>query len=95
MFTVQFTATVFNPDTEDNFNGWVDPAWNRYELRELADDVRTWTFDTLEEAEAFIEETIGSTRQDSEPKRYYYAEDSDFNRETGEDWSYCAVIEEF
>ena len=50
MIKVQFTATVFNPDTEETFNGWVDPQWNRFELRSEPTDVKVYEFETLAEA---------------------------------------------
>lgn len=94
MFIVQFTATVKNFDTEEDFNGWVDPLWNRFELRELADDVRSWDFDTLEEAIAFIDSEIGSVETRHAERGNYYAEDAEMNPESGEYWYYCGHVEE-
>lgn len=92
MIKVTFTATVFNPDTEETFNGWVDPKWNQFELRSEKEDVRTFEFDELHEALQFVESEIGAA--DSFDGHYYYAADSRMNLESGEDWSYCAVIEQ-
>lgn len=92
MIKVTFTATVYNPDTEETFNGWVDMKWNRFELRSEKEDVRTFEFDELHEALEFIESEIGAA--DSFDGHYYYAADSRMNLESGEDWSYCAVIEQ-
>jgi len=92
MFTVKFTATVFNPDTEETFNGWVDIRWNRFELRSLPGDVTTHTFDTRAEALHFIDSEIGSVGD--EQRGTFYAEDSRMNLESGEDWSYAAHLEE-
>lgn len=92
MFRVRFTATVHNFDTEEEFNGWVDPAWNRYELHSERDDVRSYEFDTLEEAEKYIEDTIGSFEHDGGSENYY-AEDVDQNLESGESWYRAGHVE--
>lgn len=92
MFAVRFTATVNNPDTEETFNGWVDPEWSMFELRTDKEDVRATECATHELAVEFIEETIGSVQTDD--RESYYAEDSRMNLESGEDWSYAAHIEE-
>lgn len=94
MIKVQFTATVFNPDTEETFNGWVDPQWNRFELRSEPTDVRTFEFDTRAEAEEFVESTIGVTGKGGYNGDTWYAEDSVFESMTGENWSYAAHITE-
>jgi hypothetical protein len=91
MVTVSFTATVYNPDTEEVFNGWVDINWNRFELRTEQTDVRVHQFDTLAEAEEFVESEIGPA--DSYENGHWYAADSVMNNESGEDWSYCAYFE--
>jgi hypothetical protein len=93
MFKVTYSATVFNPDTEDTFNGWVDMDWNRFELRTEEEDVRSKEFDTYEEAVQSIEDTIGSLQNDGGSSAYY-GEDSVFNNESGEDWHYCGHVEE-
>lgn len=92
MIKVQFTATVFNPDTEETFNGWVDPQWNRFELRSEPTDVKVYEFETLAEAEDFIESEIGVA--DSYNGDLWSAADSVTNTITGEEWSYTAAITE-
>lgn len=92
MFKVKFTATVFNPDTEETFNGWVDPNWAIMELRSEPTDVATFSFDTFDEAIEFIDKTIGSTTDNGDGT--FYAEDARTNLESGEDWSYAAHITE-
>lgn len=92
MVKVQFTATVFNPDTEESFNGWVDPSWNAFELRSDTEDVRTFEFDNMEDAMEFIEDAIGSMINTGHGT--YYAENVRMNAESGEEWSYAAHINE-
>lgn len=89
---VRFTATVFNPDTEETFNGWVDPQWSMWELRSTADDVRAFTFDDDVEAREFVRSEIGDF--DSFDGVSWYAADSKMNNDTGEDWSYAAHFTE-
>lgn len=90
MIKVQFTATVFNPDTEETFNGWVDPQWNRFELRSEPTDVKVYEFETRAEAEEFVESTIGVAGASGYDGVTWTAEDSVFEPMTGEDWSYAA-----
>jgi hypothetical protein len=92
MFDVRFTARVVNRDTEEEFNGWVSPSWNRYALYSEKEDVQVESFDTLEEAEKHIEDTIGSYVK--EQRGNYYAEDEDMNYESGEHWLRAGHIEE-
>jgi hypothetical protein len=92
MFTVLITADVLNPDTEETFNGYVSPKWSMYELRSEPTDVESVTFDTKAEAEAYVESTIGVA--DSYDGEYWYAADSKMNLESGESWTYQAVIRE-
>jgi hypothetical protein len=89
---VQYTASVLNPDTGDTFNGWVDPAWSRYELRSTEEDVRTFEYETLAEALADVESTVGP--YDSWDGESYYAADEDMNPESGEIWMYAAHFAE-
>ena len=91
MIKVQYTATVFNPDTEETFNGWVNPSWSMFTLWTLAEDVPTFEFETIAEAIEAIEGTIGAYRDNGDGT--FYAEDSRFHMESGEDWSYAAHIE--
>lgn len=91
MVKVQFTARVVNPDTEEEFNGWVDPKWNQYVLRSESTDVTAWEFETLSEAVAFIEAHIGMTEHESGSDTWYSA-DEDFHMESGESWHRAAHI---
>lgn len=91
-FGLQFTATVFNPDTEETFTGWVDMDWNRFELRSDASDVRMLKFEDRATAVRFIESEVGAIRDNGDGT--FYAEDSRMNLETGEDWSYAGHITE-
>lgn len=93
MFDVRFTATVKNFDTEDEFNGWVSPSWNRYGLYSEKEDVQVDSFDTLEEAVQHIEDTIGALEHD-EGSESYYSLDEDLNHESGEYWYRAGHIEE-
>ncbi len=90
MFTVLFTADVLNPDTEETFNGYVNPEYSMTQLFTEPTDVVSVTFDTRAEAEAYVEETIGAA--DSYDGEDWYAADS--HMESGEDWSYHAAIRE-
>jgi hypothetical protein len=92
MFTVLITADVYNPDTEETFNGYVSPKWSMFELRSEPTDVESVTFDSKHEAEEFVESTIGT--YDSYDGEIWYAADSKMNLETGEDWTYTAIIRE-
>jgi hypothetical protein len=89
---VVFTATVYNLDTEESFNGYVDPKWNRFELRSEESDVQSFEVENEAEALELIKSYIGEP--DSFDGEYFYAADSQMNNETGEDWSYCAVIKQ-
>lgn len=92
MFSVQFTADVFNPDTEEEFHGWLDPQWSKTQLFELDTDVKTYEFDTREEAEEFIESEIGVA--DSFDGEDWYSADAHMDLESGGNWSYHARITE-
>lgn len=92
MFKVQFTASVFNQDTEEEFHGWVDPKWSMTQLRTASTDVETFEFDTRAEAEEFIERTIGAA--DNFDGEDWYAADAHMDLQSGESWSYHARIEE-
>lgn len=92
MFKVKFSATVYNPDTEENFNGWVDPSYSMWTLFNVEDTPKVYEFDTKAEAEEFVESTIGSA--DNYDGEDWYAADSKMNLESGEDWSYAAHITE-
>lgn len=96
MQKVYITATVFDPSSEDTFNGWVDLNWARFELRTEKEDVRPQEYDPESDGtiEKFIESLIGSTEPVSVRGGTYYAEDSVMNPETGELWSYAAHVED-
>ena len=87
---VVFTASVYNPDTEEEFHGYVSPKWSMFELRSEESDVEVFEVETEDEALKLIEEHIGAA--DNFDGEDYYAADSRFNDETGEDWSYHARI---
>lgn len=94
MFRVRFTATVHNFASEEDFNGWVDMNWNRYELRTEREDVRFEDFDTLAEAEKHIEDTIGFFEHDGGSENYY-AQDADTSPEDEDEvWYRAGHIEE-
>ena len=92
MFTVTFTATVVNPDSEEEFHGYVNPKWSMHQLYTEPTDVESFAFDSRKEAEEFVESTIGVA--DNYDGEDWYAADSTMNLETGEDWSYHARISE-
>lgn len=96
MFEVRFTARVVNHDTEDEFNGWVSPNWNRYALYSNREDVSVETFETRAEAVQYIEDTIGELETDcgSEVMGNYYAADVDINHEAGEHWHRAGHVAE-
>lgn len=85
------TATVYNPDTEEQFNGWIDPSWSMFQLHENKEDVAPLEFDPEfdNSIEALIEETIGAI--DSTEDGKHYGADSPLH--DGEYWSYCAHVE--
>jgi hypothetical protein len=92
MFKVNFTASVKNFDTEEDFNGWVDPQWSMSTLHSEESDVRSWEFDTLEEAIKFIDSEIGSVETRYAERGNYYAQDSELHN--GEYWYYCGHVTE-
>lgn len=95
-FLVRFTGERITEESAAQGDaaerGWVNPSWSRTTLYAEQDKVPYTGFDTREEAEAFIESTIGSyTTDDGEN---YYADDSDLDKETGDYWKYAAHVEE-
>lgn len=84
---VKFTASVNNPDTEEEFHGYVDPQYSMWTLFEDEPE-RRFVFDTKAEAEEFVDSTIGSA--DHFDGEDWYAADAKMNLESGEDWSYHA-----
>jgi hypothetical protein len=88
MIEVRFTATVFNPDTEETFHGWVSPDWSMTTLYTERDDVKAYTFETQLDAVEFAYSHIGTL--DGFDGVTGYAADSRMDLETGENWSYAA-----
>jgi hypothetical protein len=95
-FEVAFTGDVTDEEHAregaTRENGWIDPKWSMTVLHENREDVRTETFDTLGEAVAFIEDTIGSVNDNGDGT--YYAQDGHMDLQTGDDWSYAGHITE-
>lgn len=94
MYKVQFDARVFNPNTEEYITGWIDPA-RRFEVREEDTDVPTFEFETYEDAFDKVTEFLGEIEEEVDRGTYvlFYAEDSEDNFETGENFTYGAIIE--
>lgn len=93
MYKVQFTAQVVNPDTGDYISGWIDKA-RPFEVREEYDDVPEYEFETYEDAVDAIHRFIGDfTEEDRAEYTAFYAEDSEVNFETGENYTYGAMLE--
>lgn len=93
-YKLQFDARVFNPDTEEYVTGWIDPA-RPWEVRELHTDVPTFEYDTYEEAEEHVEQFIGPgfTEEDRGDYIMFGADEPETNYETGEDYTYGAMLE--
>ncbi len=92
MRKVYITATVVNPDTEEEFHGWVDLNWSRFLIFENMEDVRFHELDDDEDAQQVVESLIGS--YETSERGTWYAQDSVMNPETGETWSYAAHVED-
>lgn len=93
MFKVTFTADRY---TEESLaegisveNGYVNLNWNRHEIMVDGDE---WVneFETREEAEQFIMDSIGDTDQSGDS---YYACDSEHDSNYDQ-WNYAGHIEE-
>jgi hypothetical protein len=95
-FEVAFTGDVTDEEHAregaTRANGWIDPKWSMTVLHENREDVRTEVFETLAEAEAYIEDTIGSVVDNGDGT--YYAQDGHTDLQTGDDWSYAGHITE-
>lgn len=93
-FTVQFTADRVTEESAAEGmaaeSGWIDPELSMRRIFDDADEVAAFRFDTYEEAESFIEETIGECEDASAPS--YYAKDERIY--DGESWRYAGHIEE-
>ena len=71
-------------------HGWISPKWSMFELYENKEDVELFYFDSYEDAEKFIEDTLGSVEGASAPS--YYA--NEVRRNADDYWSYAAHITE-
>lgn len=95
-YEVAFTGDVTDPESasEGMYReaGWVNPEWSMRVLYENKEDIKVYVFDTLEEAEAKIEEVIGET--DTDGGGSYYAKDSSSDYRTGDEWSYAGHVTE-
>lgn len=91
MRKVFITATVVNPDTEENYHGWIDLNWNRFQLLEDKELVGHHDVEDGENALDVIESLIGAVEiSDGET---FYAQDGQTNMESGEVWIYAAHLE--
>jgi hypothetical protein len=95
-FEVAFTGEKVTEESaaigDAEERGWVDLHWNRKQFHENKEDVRTFEFDSLAEAEEFIESEIGS--YDSYDGGTWYAADPDIDYVTGASYSYAAHVTE-
>jgi uncharacterized membrane protein len=95
-FQVRFTADVTTPESAElgdfEASGWIDPYWSMRVLHDSDSDLTESVFDTLEEAEAFIEKTIGPA--DSYDGGSWYAADGEDDYASGAHWSYAGHITE-
>lgn len=93
MFKVTVTADRYTEESlEDGIsveNGYVNLDWNRHEII-AEDDEWFQEFDTREEAEQFIMDSIGDTERSGDT---FYAVDAE--RDANYDqWNFAAHIEE-
>ena len=95
-FEVAFTADVVTAESAEHGDadrrGWIDWDWSSRQVHENKEDVRVHIFDTREEAEKYIEDTIGTA--DSYDGYDWYAADPREDYRTGESWNYCGHITE-
>lgn len=91
-FRVTFTADHY---TEESLavgtaveNGYINPEWNKQSIIDESDEFFK-DFDTLAEAEQYIEETIGGTEQSGDS---YYGIDTEMDSEGG-DWNYAGHVD--
>lgn len=91
MVKVTFTADKYTEKSLEIGNaaesGYVNLDWNRFEIM-APEDEAVKEFDTVEEAEKFIEESIGETEKSGDS---YYAVDSPIDSE-GNHWSFAGHI---
>lgn len=91
-FTGEVTDEAHASEGMARESGWINSRWSMRVLHAEKEDVRVYVFDTLEEAEEKIRETIGDTETDGGGS--YYATESRDDYETGDNWSYAAHITE-
>lgn len=92
MYKVQFNAQAIDEDGHAT-SGWVDKS-RPFELRDEPTDVAEYEFETYEEAHAAVLRFIGEFSEvDRDSYIICYGEDTEDNYETGETFSYSAVIE--
>lgn len=93
MFKVTFTADRFTEESLaegiSSENGYVNLDWNRHEIMVDGDEWVT-EFETREEAEQFIEDSIGDTDRSGDA---YYACDSEHDSNYDQ-WNFAGHIEE-
>lgn len=96
-FTVRFTGERITEESAAEGmpaeSGWADPQWSRRKLHEEQKSVRATGFDTLTEAQEFIESTIGPYEPTEAPEGPYYQIDAEQDLETGDYWKFAAHIE--
>lgn len=91
VFTGDVTDEVHAAMGATRENGWVCPEWSMTALFEEKEEVATYDFETREEAEAFIEDTIGSVDGSGDS---FYSNDCHQDMTTGDYWSYCGHVSE-
>lgn len=93
MVKVTFTADKYTEESLAFGNaaesGYVDLSWNRFQIMSPEDEAVT-LFDTRDEAERSIEDSIGAVERSGDS---YYAVDSPMDDE-GNRWSYAGHISE-
>lgn len=70
-------------------SGYINVDWNKHSIMEDGDEFFK-DFDTRAEAEAYIEENIGSVEPSGDS---FYAQDSDVDSE-GDTWNFAGHIDE-
>lgn len=92
MYKVQFNAQAIDEDGHTTA-GWVDKS-RPFELREESTDVAEYEYDTFEDAADGVRRFIGEFSEvDRDGYVICYGEDTEDNYETGETFSYGAIIE--
>lgn len=92
MYKVQFSAQAIDEDGHDT-SGWVDKS-RPFELREEPTDVAEYEFETYEDAVDAVLRFIGEFSEvDRDGYVVCYGVDTEDNYDTGETFSYSAIIE--